>query len=69
MKSIHIVLIVELNKRWSEAMRLAWIKQIDPRDPDYDPEASTLDEILNAQADEVERQWREEREDKTEYEV
>lgn len=50
-------------------MRLAWIKQIDPRDPDYDPEASTLDEILNAQADEVERQWREEREDKTEYEV
>ncbi len=50
-------------------MGIAWIKQLDPRDPDYDPEAPTLDEILNAQADEVERQWKEEREDKTEYEV
>lgn len=39
---------------------LAWIKQIDPRDPDYDPEASTLDEILDAQADNTLEEWREE---------
>ena len=50
-------------------MRLAWIKQIDPRDPDYDPEASTLDEILDARADNALEEWKAEREDKTEYEV
>lgn len=42
---------------------LAWIKQRDPRDPDYNADAPTLDEMLDARADETERQWREERED------
>ena len=44
-------------------MRLAWIKQRDPRDPDYDPDAPTLDEMLDAQADNTLEEWREERED------
>lgn len=44
---------------------LAWLKQIDPRDPDYDPNAPTLDEMLDARADETERQRREEREEET----
>lgn len=41
------------------------------RSPDFDPEGEymTQDEKSDQQADEVERQWREEREDKTEYEV
>lgn len=30
---------------------LAWIKQRDPRDPDYNPNAPTLGEILGARAD------------------
>lgn len=35
---------------------------LDQRSPDYDSEAKymTLDEVLDAQADEAERQWREE---------
>lgn len=39
------------------------------RSPDYDPECKymTLDEIMDAQADESERQWREEREDGIEW--
>lgn len=45
--------------------KFAWIKQRDPRDPDYDPETLTLGEILDARADESERQWREEREEET----
>lgn len=44
-------------------MGLAWIKQIDPRDPDYDPEAPTLDEILDARADNALEEWKTERED------
>ena len=41
------------------------------RSPDFDTEGEymTQDEKSDQQADEVERQWREEREDKTEYEV
>lgn len=44
---------------------LAWIRQIDPRDPNYNPDAAALDKILDARADESERQWREEREEET----
>lgn len=41
-------------------MRLAWIKQRDPRDPDYNADAPTLGEILDAQADNTLEEWREE---------
>lgn len=40
--------------------KFAWIKQRDPRDPDYNADAPTLDEMLDARADNTLEEWREE---------